>query len=156
MAVLACQKADWKRHKHSCKALASGTWMEATFCENPFADEGGVAVTINHSSGKIENKRANATEPHPNVHGTKPFVVKIQRPLYPPQGASFATMLVYDQKRTFQGHITAADNPQFWGEALLLMPFNSSKQKIYCWAKRSADWRLSICLNREVGETPQW
>lgn len=156
MYILACQKADWKRHKHSCKALASGTWIEATFCDDPFGVEGKVTVTVNHSSGKIENRRPNATDPHPNIHGSKPFVVKVQRPLYPPQSTSHATMLVYDQKRTFQGHITAADNPQFWREALPMMPFNSSKQKIYCWAKRSADWRLSICLDREVGETPQW
>ncbi|VDB84563.1 unnamed protein product [Peniophora sp. CBMAI 1063] len=152
----ACQKADWKRHKQSCKTLAGGTWVEATFCENPLEAEGAVAVTVNHSSGKIEGRQPNAMDPPPNVHGTRPFIVKIQRPLYPPRSTSRATMLVYDQKRTFQGHITAAENPRFWREALPLMPFNSSKQKIYRWAKRAGDWRLSVCLDREVGDTPQW
>lgn len=130
--------------------------MTATFCEHLVVD-GKVVAIVNNSAHSAEGRRpSKATDPPPNVHGDKAFIVKLQRPLVHPRDEGQMTMLVYDQDRTLQGHITATDNPQVWREALQLMPFGSSISKVYCWAKRCADWQLSLCLDREVGTAPHW
>ncbi|KAL1661906.1 hypothetical protein GGF50DRAFT_104764 [Schizophyllum commune] len=152
----ACQKAHWKEHKGFCKTIRGGTWRTMTFGQH-FQVGGQImsAVSINHSSGKANTPINKKNEPPANVHGDKLFLVKIQRPLVPdltPQ----AMMMVYDRNRTFEGYIIRRDNTGVYEEALAQMPYGTQKLKIYRWAKRVGDWQLSVCLDREPEQVPQW
>ena len=88
-----------------------------------------------------------------NVHEDKAFLVKLQRPMSEQRHFRFPIM-VYDRSRSFSGHIAPEDNTSSWDTIVAALP--PSKLKIYRWAKRVGDWELSICLDREPGETPQW
>ncbi|KZV68070.1 hypothetical protein PENSPDRAFT_687544 [Peniophora sp. CONT] len=150
------QRLHWQEHSSSCKGVQGGSWIDATFTENPIIDgEQKYTAIINHRSNKAS--RANGSlAPPSNVHGDKTFIVKIQRPLIMTGADDFLSMLVYDRNRTFTGHISSKENPGFWTAALEQMRAGSQKVKIYRNAKRSGDWTLSICLDREPAEVPKW
>lgn len=153
-----CQKAHWKEHKVDCKRLRGGTWLDATFSVNPVVNgQQKYSAPISWHSSKPLNPTLSLAPPV-NVHGDKTFLVKIQRPLVSMTMGSgeFLSMLVYDRDRTFTGNISAQENPKFWAAAMQQMPANSQKLKIYRNAKRTGDWTLSVCLDREPSEVPQW
>ncbi|KAL1741784.1 hypothetical protein HDZ31DRAFT_66589 [Schizophyllum fasciatum] len=151
-----CQKVHWKEHKSFCKTIRGGTWRTVTFGQH-FEIGGKMmsAVSVNHSSGQPNRPWSDKNEPPPNVHGDKLFLVKVQRPLIPDSSPN-AMMMVYDRSRTFEGYIIRRDNPGVYEEAMAQMPERTQKLKIYRWAKRVDGWKLSICLDREPEQVPQW
>ncbi|VDB84561.1 unnamed protein product [Peniophora sp. CBMAI 1063] len=150
-----CQKTHWKEHKAQCKRIRGGTWLEATFSENPIVNgQQKYAGVISHTANKMPKVR-DSLGPPDNVHGDKAFLVKVQRPLMM-WADGYLSMLVYDRNRTFQGNISKQENPKFWEAAMKQMPEGSSKVKIYRNARRTGDWTLSVCVDSEPSEIPQW
>ena len=136
--------------------MKGGTWTEATFIVNPVINgKQLLTATFNHSSGEIfEPNRS--PDPPVNLHGDNATLIKIQRPLVSPENDDDACMLVYDQFRTFSGHVFKKDNPKFWEEAMRVMAEDSENAKVYRFAKRTGDWKLSVCLDRTPFGNPVW
>ncbi|KZV68069.1 hypothetical protein PENSPDRAFT_634839 [Peniophora sp. CONT] len=154
-----CQRGDQKIHKDFDARMKGGTWTDATFVVNPVIDGKQMfTATINHSSGQLSEPSKSLDAPE-NVHGDNATLVKIQRPLAKPETNDendAACMLVYDRYRTFTGHIFKKDNPELWGKAMKLMPYGSESVRVYRFAKRTGDWTLSVCLDREPFGKPVW
>ena len=92
----------------------------------------------------------------PNVWGDKLFLVKIQISL----GDGVPThMMVYDMKRSFQVYLAYEDEPELFGEILAEMVGPRGGYgglKMYRWARRSGDWQLDVCLDREPKTEIKW
>lgn len=152
----ACQKAHWKEHKAFCRSVRDGTWTPYTFSDSiTIGGQKLFTASLNFQSPlKSQTDKDKAAGGVPaNAHEDKAFLVKLQRPLSEQREFRFPIM-VYDRNRTFQGHIAPEDNASAWNTIVAQMP--PSKLKIYRWAKRVGDWQLSLCLDREPSETPQW
>ena len=97
-------------------------------------------------------------DPLENIHGDRPFLVKLQRP------ASLADaeqgrlgLMVYDRGRSVKGYIMMKGNEEFWNQAVAQMPYGSVIAKVYRWAQRTGDWKLSVCVDREpLNESLLW
>lgn len=87
----------------------------------------------------------------PNIHGDKPFLIKIQRPQ-----AGRNAMLIYDRQRSFQVFLVRDDDPFAYIAAMQQMSTGWKGLKIYRWAKRTGDLQLSICFDRAPDKDPQW
>lgn len=99
----------------------------------------------------------------PNVHGDKPFLIKIQKPLTRVPGLAVSddvnvppSLLIYDRQRSFRAHAIEADNPQAYPKAIREVMMGKTKVKIYRWAKRVGDFELSVCLDRGPEPEPTW
>jgi hypothetical protein len=89
--------------------------------------------------------------PPSNIHSDRTFMIKLQRPLT----SDVMGMLIYDRTRSFTGHVLRDAGPDVYDAAMRYMPLGSAL-KIYRWAKRVGDWELSVCMDREPDEKPQW
>ncbi|TFK80178.1 hypothetical protein K466DRAFT_592002 [Polyporus arcularius HHB13444] len=164
-----CQRADWPDHKQSCKSLKGGRWVPITFQEQlPLPSIPGVdpkqtkyMSNINKFSSDFSG-RSTATRkfeaadpPPPNVWGDRVFMIKLQVALsYGEPGH----MMLYDRKRSFQGFMLRKDNPAFAElYAEMLGPRGGfGGMKMYRWAKRTGDWELSVCLDRQPQTDTKW
>ncbi|KZV66415.1 hypothetical protein PENSPDRAFT_654889 [Peniophora sp. CONT] len=155
----ACQQAHWPEHKNFCRSIRSGKWVDATFTN---AIDGRRVIMFNlHGTlgpdvGTTAEDEWNSSDGAPdNVHADRLFLVKLQRPLDLENNAGIA---VYDRGRTVKGCITmTGENAEVWSQAIAQMPYGSAVAKIYRWARRTEDWKLSICIDREPrGENLQW
>ncbi|KAI0767661.1 hypothetical protein C8Q74DRAFT_1204367 [Fomes fomentarius] len=92
----------------------------------------------------------------PNVWGDKLFLIKIQIGL----GEELpAHMMAYDMKRSFQVFLAHEDDPALFMDmhAEMVGPRGGySGIKMYRWAKRTGDWELNICLDRELKTEIKW
>ncbi|KAL5505057.1 hypothetical protein ACEPAH_7720 [Sanghuangporus vaninii] len=153
-----CQASHWKEHKRLCNPLSKGTWQTVRF-SLPEAPEDQV------SSMLIINKNAMPSElpkqkiwhlnelPSENVHGSTPFIVKIQVPVL----GDINGMMVYDRRRSFVGYIYREADPSAYACIdNLVRTKGIMGLKIYRWAKMVGDWTLDICLDVEPNEPVQW
>ncbi|KZV59582.1 hypothetical protein PENSPDRAFT_740613 [Peniophora sp. CONT] len=161
----ACQKAHWKDHKDMCRYMQGGTWTDFTFTDAPtFNGQKLVGATIGTSSTpdkikktKMHGGDGDANAP-PNKYGERAFLIKIQRlqgrgmPGMPP------VQLLYDGLRTLNGYLEPESNVAVWPAFEQEMPPDLVGVMMYCWARRTGDWGLSICLDRRPrgSEVPQW
>ncbi|KAI0329865.1 hypothetical protein GY45DRAFT_1324470 [Cubamyces sp. BRFM 1775] len=163
----ACQRADWPEHKHSCKSLKGGRWVTITFQPQfplpqiPGVDMSKVSFMSNlnkfssdlNSSGTREVKDSGA--PPPNVWGDRVFMIKLQIGM---GSQDPRHMMIYDRKRSFQGFMLRENNPcfaDFYAE--MLGPRGGfDGLKMYRWAKRTGDWELSVCLDRQPQTDTKW
>ena len=126
--------------------------------------EGGHMALLNKfSSGAMGfQERASQTyqpsdsEAPPNDHGDNLFLIKMQVGLgaAPPQH-----MMLYDRKRSFQLWWFRAQDPATFDEFYAEMDGPRGGYgglKMYRWAKRTGDWELSICLDREPLTDTKW
>lgn len=130
-----CQCADWPSHKRICKSLAEGNWIDVCFEEpgdDPFT---------------------------PNARGNRPFVIKIvaaseslsESPSHEADDSS-AAVCIYDKGKTLHVHILQESDPEKY-ELLIIATRNTGH---YRWAKRTCDWQMSICIDREPEDDLTW
>jgi hypothetical protein len=106
----------------------------------------------------------------PNTHGGAPFVVKVQLNSYKAGGAMWAAadtkgildlsiddatnVLIYDRQRTFR--VTASSDTgepgPFTDVAHLVKEKGYKGLKLFCWAIRSGDSTVDVCIDR----LPEW
>ncbi|KAJ3777401.1 hypothetical protein FB446DRAFT_681134 [Lentinula raphanica] len=158
-----CQRAHWKEHKPTCNSLQGGEWIELVFSMNTpemrsVAAQGGeMAFWNSMASGRakdILNYKPLETEPAfpPNLHAQNPFLIKIQRGMHP----GLPPMMIYDRTRTFQVFLCHETDSNGYGKTAAQMHTGQSGLKIYRWAKRTGENRLSVCLNRAPPKDPLW
>lgn len=168
--IPACQKAHWKAHKPLCRSLQGGTWapFKVTLDFESDGQKQGYAFHIDNrkpiSTSDLKSQVISIKDaaPPPNVHGTKPFLVKIQRPLVGgvpgTELSSSHSMFVYDRQRSFKLHFYGRENPELYNKTYVMIANESSCNgvKMYRWARRSDDWTLEICLDKVPDEIPKW
>lgn len=161
-----CQKADWPTHKRECKgkSLAAGSWIDVALSASGYP--GMYVQSVNAFSAvkgfgndklkKDDAKlRSDADGPPPNIHGDTPFVIKIQVPA-PAMGR--APIMIYDRRRSVEFFLRLeVDRKGYEALETTARKTGYLGQKIYRYAKRTGDAKLSICLDREPpAETIKW
>lgn len=157
-----CQRADWAAHKDACRAhsLNNGQWVTVKTCATPFGGlvKDGMAVsTLNKYSNinlGFSDKTSAASEldssqAPPNEYGDRLFLIKMQGGM---PGMEGPPGHFYDRKRSFQSFMLRKDDPAQFAKVLREMTGPRAKYdgcKMYRWAKRTGDWELSVCLDRE-------
>lgn len=143
-----------------CRSLNGGTWRTARFVTVVPGTEGLYTAKWNkfNSPADVMATAAQEVDPSavpPNPHGNRLFLVKLQAPLT----GLFASIMVYDRQRSIQGYFMLDDNPQVYPEMLREMRGPRGGHggvKMYRWAKRSSDWELSICMDKEPQADIKW
>ncbi|KAI0816920.1 hypothetical protein BC628DRAFT_1334034 [Trametes gibbosa] len=161
-----CQKIDWPTHKHTCRSLKGGRWCAVPFRATGPGMEGMYAALINRFTGtshigdvpiNMQPEVGVASVPHPNAHGDRPFIVKIQVGL---TGPARDTMMIYDRQRSFsEVYVARADDPVTFRDLVAEMTGPRGGYggvKMYRWAKRSGDWMLDICVDRRPETDIKW
>nr|GAT49634.1 predicted protein [Mycena chlorophos] len=172
-----CQKDDWKAHKALCSKLQGAKWQSLPF-NGPSPLRGMYAFTVNKfdivQHQDIEKRKVEAigasgepTEPPENTHGASPFIIKVQLSSPNAQGHAHqlfndqttrtmpeaSSMLIYDQRRTFEVNVWAQNDPvSFKAVADVVRNKGDRGIKTFCWAVRSGEWTMDICLD----DLPDW
>ncbi|KAG7448862.1 uncharacterized protein BT62DRAFT_731197 [Guyanagaster necrorhizus] len=161
-----CQKAHWKDHKNFCRSLKGGNWIQFHFV-TAMKDINGKKLYTSYVNNQGRMNPTTVTPdddaPPSNVHGDKPFLIKIQKPLTRLPGLAISedaivppSLLIYDRQRSFRAHAIEVDNPQAYPMAIREVLMGQTKVKIYRWAKRVGDFELSVCLDRAPDPEPTW
>ncbi|KAK7052839.1 hypothetical protein VNI00_004158 [Paramarasmius palmivorus] len=150
-----CQRADWKEHKDACQLLSGGTWyttkvdFETTLRRAPGGPGYTNTINVRDSLHAVPSpERASSSAP-PNIHGDRPFLVKMQRPL----NSHIGPIMIYDRERSFTFFLNHEDDADSYRKAQ--MEFGL-EVRIYRWVKRTADSELSICFDRQPPKPPVW
>ncbi|KAF7290760.1 MYND-type domain-containing protein [Mycena indigotica] len=171
-----CQRDDWKAHKALCNQLKGARWHRLTFIDGQQLPSipGAVAFTWNkfdivqHRVERLEKQeQLVADEPPENTHGSSTFIVKVQlsssnargpgyqllQKQFTPSELEGSTMLIYDQKRVFEVTVMRdGDRASFDAVADVVRSKGERGLKVFCWAVRTADWTVDICLDH----LPDW
>ena len=100
--------------------------------------------------------------PPPNVHGSSPFLVKIQIPLVTIEKGTMKAdigggIVLYDRRRSFIGYMYPDTDPAAYACFTALVNARGIMgYKVYRWAKMVADWTLNVCVDAEPNEPVQW
>lgn len=170
-----CQRADWKDHKKTCKSLSKGSWIDVQFHVlvlgqriNNYDNSADVrAITeslkqeTNVKFGRDPRYRdkddLDCGPPLPNIHGDVAFLIKIQVPLGSKQDDPDNAIMIYDRRRSFDAYLLQKVEPQKYSLIEYVVRNKGiNGMKMYRWAKRTGDWQLSICLDREPSDDIQW
>jgi hypothetical protein len=98
----------------------------------------------------------NNTDPPPNIHGDKVFMIKLQTPANT-GGNVPKNIFIYDRQKSFQVYMKAEDDPDAFREVALAIRTTGWKGlKMYRWAKRTGDFELTVCFDRAPEKDPPW
>lgn len=170
-----CQKEDWKVHRPTCTSLKGAKWHTV-----PLVSQEAFMKIVGHPPGTVQllyNRYDNVqhredpdttdpTAPPPNTHGSTPFIVKVQ--LNSSDVHTFAdtpgkkvsksgvSILIYDRRRTLEATLLKFAFPAaFEPIAELVRTKGPRGLKTFCWATRSGDWSLDLCID-QLPEWQQW
>ncbi|KAJ7021435.1 hypothetical protein C8F04DRAFT_1402931 [Mycena alexandri] len=171
-----CQKEDWKNHRPLCKAWQGAKWQGVKFILVDQHVPGLYSLRISrydnvqHSDTRMRMECAKDNQgPPENTHGATPFIVKIQVNSSQALGPAHTIMrsdarhdgsniLIYDQRRTIDVMVLRApeaseeENAPFDAVTALVREKGDRGIKTFCWAIRTGEWTLDICLDR----LPEW
>ncbi|KAG8992101.1 hypothetical protein FRB94_012009 [Tulasnella sp. JGI-2019a] len=161
-----CQKSDWPDHKLTCKTLKNAAWTSIRCCIiRPDLPSGTSVASFNNKdfiTGRPNSRPTilnAASEPPPNNHGTKPFIVKVQVQY---NGDDTDPMMVYDCKRTFTFMYPKSgedrDEAAKYDAVARLVRSNTAWNgvKMFFWARRTGDWELSLALDKVPDQDVKW
>ncbi|KAJ7915051.1 hypothetical protein B0H13DRAFT_1711711 [Mycena leptocephala] len=159
-----CQKEDWKTHRPTCTSLKGAKWHTVPFVPHKkyrkLADLLGALPFLMSRHDCLEHQMDNHDEPEvdpdappPNTHGSTPFVVKMQLN----SANSGISILIYDRRRSFEVTLTKYICPDSSFNLLAELVKTKGRRglKIFCWATRSGDWSLDLCVD-QLPEWQQW
>lgn len=150
--MVACQKADWRNHKEACKSLVGSNWRSIRFDSTPKN-----AITIDNAAKALKRAKDGGgtmasdlplTYIPEGIHNGKNFLVKIQVAYN-----DRATMLIYDQQRTFNMYSFRENDPALHREVDKII---GAPLKMYRWARRVSDNELEVCFDRTPSPIPIW
>lgn len=138
-----------------CKSLSGGEWTTVTFKKLRMPNVAGIQISLINRltpTDDLYNKPVenDSDEVPPNIHGTHPFLIKIQ------QSIGGYSMLMYDRARSFKVHSTPEEDSEAVQKISSLISVSPTFGKIYRWAKRIDDHQFSVCLDRPPPQTPTW
>ena len=85
-----------------------------------------------------------------DAYSKRPFLIKIQKAL------NLADVLIYDRRQSIKVHVTPAIDDEAMKKIEAVVKKSSTPGKIYRWAKRTGDFTLSVCLDKEPQEDTKW
>ncbi|KAJ6470748.1 hypothetical protein C8R47DRAFT_1054645 [Mycena vitilis] len=166
-----CQANDWKAHRSVCKSIDSGNWRAITFRRPPGFSLNRYEV-IGHPEIYTRSLEYLNTSPPENAHGSQPFIVKIQlarannnasnfsaaigQTVGPPE-RSGQSISIYDRQMSMEVELRkgSADAGDFAAVAGLVGSKGFKGLRLFCWARRLADWTLELCLDH-LPEEQKW
>ncbi|KAJ7213095.1 hypothetical protein GGX14DRAFT_446280 [Mycena pura] len=164
-----CQRLHWGTHRLLCDSVSSGTWKEITV-HRPTEFNLNRYDIIGHPDVYDRSFEHFKTTPPENVHGTQPFIVKIQLAAadasnlavvtgqrVDPRGIDGQSMLIYDRQRSieFTMDTQRSDPVEFNAVAGIVKQKGERGLRVFCWATRSGDWTLRLCLDH-LPEQQKW
>ncbi|KAJ7186897.1 hypothetical protein C8R46DRAFT_1058361 [Mycena filopes] len=172
-----CQKEDWKSHRPLCSGWQGAKWQPTPFVLADSQVPGRYALRISRHDvvqhkdmQKRMEKAKDKHGPPENTHGTTPFIVKIQVNSSQALGPAHtiirsnarddgSNILIYDQRRSIDVMVfrSAAEeeenaNAPFDAITEVVRVKGDRGIKAFCWAIRTGEWTLDICLDR----LPEW
>ncbi|KAG8911932.1 hypothetical protein FRC01_005399 [Tulasnella sp. 417] len=151
-----CQMQHWTTHKKTCNSLTGATWSVMPFSNaNPFGFKFSEIISLSGGGRAKDSTKESPAEGEedkapPNEHGDNPFLIKVQY-----NGSPF--IMVYDRTRALETHLNRNDNPRVFDQiAALVREKGFMGMKIYVWAKRTADWELSLALDKIPSQNVPW
>jgi hypothetical protein len=110
---------------------------------------------FNMRSGEMFDKgkrNQDADAVPPNVHGSKPFVIKMQNTV------SRSPMMMHDRARSFVGgwnrHTTS--EVVAFDKVDEVIKTGAYGMKVFMWARRVGPWELSVALNKLPDQNLKW
>ncbi|KAH9925047.1 uncharacterized protein BXZ73DRAFT_91190 [Epithele typhae] len=162
-----CQTADRAAHKQTCKSLDKGVWKAVKVRACPPGNEHMRAFALNRYDrldpaaqrrilAEVESgPRAGDAPPPPSLYGDAGFIAKLQVAL----GPAPTEIMVYDKRRSMQVYVVAEDDAELFGLLVDEMKKPGSGYggvKMYRWARRTGDWELEICIDRQPIGQVMW
>ncbi|KAF8172560.1 hypothetical protein K438DRAFT_1611782 [Mycena galopus ATCC 62051] len=153
-----CQKGHWKTHRHLCNSVFSGKWQNVT-ARRPRMYHLNPSAIIGHPETVHFPGHGKLTPPN-NIHGTDPFIAKLEFTLDCMEEAKAegrVGIFLYDRQQSFEFVIDRES--EGFGMVSVVVMQKSARMRggptIYCWAKRTGDWTMSLCLD-PLPEQPKW
>ncbi|KAJ7474902.1 hypothetical protein FB451DRAFT_1465131 [Mycena latifolia] len=158
-----CQREDWKTHRPTCTSFKGATWQTVPFVPSGHRVSRYDPVEHYNMAGH-EEAEVDSNAPPPNTHGSTTFIVKVQLnsseihtfldvpgKKIPPSGIS---MLIYDRRRSFQATLLKFVCPAAAFDPVAERVKTKGRRglKLFCWATRTGDWSLDLC----VDQFPDW
>lgn len=109
-----------------------------------------ISTIVTHTGG-LRQIFPEDNEPPADIHGSEPFLVKLQLGLSQiGQPVPGAPMTVYDKGKSIYGYAVAQDSPDAYERTRkqCLRTGICGGVKMHRWAKRAGPWKLKICLDR--------
>ncbi|KAJ7681870.1 hypothetical protein DFH06DRAFT_1314122 [Mycena polygramma] len=164
-----CQTDDWKAHRSLCKSVHSGNWQTITF-QRPATFNLNRYEIVGHPEIYARSFDFMKTSPPENIHGSLPFIVKIQLAAadasnlpavigqqVDPREHDGQSILIYDRQMSMEVELRkgTADPGDFGAVAALVSSQGFRGLRLFCWARRLADWTLELCLDH-LPEEQKW
>ncbi|KAJ7119644.1 hypothetical protein C8R44DRAFT_706503 [Mycena epipterygia] len=146
-----CQKEDWKTHRPLCNSWQGAKWQGLTFILADQHTPGAYSLRIsrydnvqhNDMEKRMELAKHNQGGPPVNTHGAMPFIVKVQI-------NSSSALAANDQRRTIDVMVLRASSEEahFNAVAEVVRTKGDRGIKAFCWAIRTGEWTIDICLDQ--------
>lgn len=143
-----------------CNSLKGGDWVDITFSMMSAEIRRCAAMGQKLYLFSANNMSSNITEDAkttydtdnpppipPNIHGDNPFLIKMQK------GSS---ILIYDRQRSIEAYLCPDVDLNGYEKTMAQMHTGPRGLKVYRWAKRTGETRLSVCLNKGPAKDPLW
>lgn len=152
-----CQQVHWPEHKLTCRSLEGGQWRTVKYIGIPprwkdthvVIDRKGIKFKA--CATPFENVEY-AKEPPPNIHGDKPFLVRLIQWSSPRGDALVAT----DRHYSLLVQIESQDQPEVYEDVAEEVRRRAGDTYACWWAKRVGEWELSICIDRKPSDDVSW
>ncbi|KAF7375747.1 MYND-type domain-containing protein [Mycena sanguinolenta] len=151
-----CQKNHWKAHRLLCQSVSSGTWQEVVV-RRPKMIHFSSSTIVGNPEDELGLDEHLKTTPPENIHGAEPFLLKLVLKL-DDEDDRIPCILLYDRQQSFRLILDSEENEAF--EVVSKVVEQKTERAtgyptIHCWAKRTADWALRLCLD-PLPEQPNW
>ncbi|KAI1792751.1 hypothetical protein LXA43DRAFT_1004925 [Ganoderma leucocontextum] len=162
-----CQRTDWSDHKAACRSLKDATWR--TVClsaASPGMENTTLTLLNRHTSMSLPGARGSSPMTkqfvlsdrlvHADAYGGGLFLAKMQLQTAAPRGRGH--ILIYDRRMTFVAFLREDKDREAFREFVeeLKGPRGYMGVRMHRWVKRTGDWELSVCLDREPATDVKW
>ncbi|KAM5546029.1 hypothetical protein V8D89_000155 [Ganoderma adspersum] len=162
-----CQRSDWADHKVACRSLKDATWRTAHLnAASPGMENKTLKLVNRHTSMSLPGAQGSAPMTkqfvlsdrlvHPDAYGDEMFLAKMQLQTAAPQGRGHIT--IYDRRMTFVAFLREDKDREAFREFVEEMqgPRGYMGVRMHRWVKRTGDWEVSVCLDREPATDVKW
>ncbi|PIL28924.1 hypothetical protein GSI_08971 [Ganoderma sinense ZZ0214-1] len=162
-----CQRTDWADHKAACRSLKDATWRTARLSAASPGKENTTLTLVNrHTSMSLPGAQGSAPMTkqfflsdglvHPDVYGGDMFLAKMQLQTAAQRGRGH--IMLYDRRMTFVAFLREDKDREVFREFVEEMqgPRGYMGVRMHRWVKRTGNWELSVCLDREPATDVKW
>ena len=162
-----CQRADWADHKAACRSLKDATWRTVRVnCAPPGQENTTLKLINRHTSTSLPGAHGSGPMTkqfvlrnrlvHPDAYGGGMFLAKMQLQTAAQRGKGH--IMMYDRRMTFVAFLREDKDREAYKEFLeeIQGPRGYMGARMHRWVKRTGDWEVSVCLDREPATDVKW